>query len=286
MPFLKGTSPKIVQSNFHEFRHGDKFAKTEAKFGKKTAEKQMIAAVLNTERKSEGRMYGGVAPMTPMAPMVPESPMMPVPQSSMGTPGSPPPVIGVAGDPSLHNPYMGEKEPTASPIRKRGGALPFEHQDKIASNSLTKGAIYSKVPGRTDHHYTHVPSGSYVIPADIVSGRGEGNTIAGADRINKLFGMGPYKSAPVGQFGYGHTSSRSSGGARGNEEHMGKPVRVNLAGGEIVVPPENLLETIHRLNPGKKFTLKQMHAIMDAWVLAERKKLRKTLAKLPGPVKS
>ena len=57
-----------------------------------------------------------------------------------------------------------------------------------------------------------------------------------------------------------------------------KPVRVNLAGGEIVVPPENLLSRVHP-------DLKMAHEIMDAWVVNERKNLRKELGKLPGPVR-
>ncbi len=37
-----------------------------------------------------------------------------------------------------------------------------------------------------------VPPGSYVIPSDVVSGLGEGNTKAGADALYKQFKMGPY----------------------------------------------------------------------------------------------
>lgn len=131
---------------------------------------------------------------------------------------------------------------------------------------MTKGPILSKVPGRTDAHQTHVPSGSYVIPADIVSGRGQGNTIAGSEALQKLFKMGPHQTSLM-------KVKRAKGG--GVTE---TPVRVNLAGGEIVVPPEHLQETVHQ-------DLKRAHDIMDRWVLNERKKLRKTLARLPGPVK-
>lgn len=133
---------------------------------------------------------------------------------------------------------------------------------------MTKGPILSKVPGRTDAHATHVPSGSYVIPADIVSGRGQGNTIAGSDALQKLFKMGPYET-PLMKV----KRSRAEGGGVTEE-----PVRVNLAGGEIVVPPEHLMASV---DPD----LKRAHEVMDRWVVAERKKLRKTLARLPGPVK-
>ena len=49
MPLLKGKKNK--DKNFHEFRHGKRFARTAAKFGKKRALKQMQAVVLSTARK-------------------------------------------------------------------------------------------------------------------------------------------------------------------------------------------------------------------------------------------
>lgn len=52
MPFIKSDSPEATRENFHEFRHGKTFAKTEKKFGKKRALKQMQAAVLSNRRKA------------------------------------------------------------------------------------------------------------------------------------------------------------------------------------------------------------------------------------------
>lgn len=48
------------------------------------------------------------------------------------------------------------------------------------------GPIHAPVAGRTDHLNMHVPAGSYVIPADIVSSFGEGNTDAGFDVFDDL----------------------------------------------------------------------------------------------------
>ena len=154
------------------------------------------------------------------------------------------------------------------------------------ARSLMHGPIMSSVPGRTDAHQAAVPSGSYVVPADIVSGRGQGNTAAGMNVLQHMFRMGPYGSAP-GTIKSGSTMPKPTGMARmaklasgggKNGAHVGKPVPVNLAGGELVIPPEKLMEVVHP-------NLKHAHSIMDAWVLKERKKLRKTLAKLPGPAK-
>jgi hypothetical protein len=52
MPLIKGKSKKTKEKNFDEFRHGATFKKTERKFGRKTAIKQMQAVVLSTARKS------------------------------------------------------------------------------------------------------------------------------------------------------------------------------------------------------------------------------------------
>ncbi len=51
MPLLKGKSKQVRAKNFSELRHGKTFAHTEAKFGKRDAEKQMVAIELGNERK-------------------------------------------------------------------------------------------------------------------------------------------------------------------------------------------------------------------------------------------
>lgn len=144
---------------------------------------------------------------------------------------------------------------------------------------MTEGSILSDVPGRTDSHATYVPSGAYVIPADIVSGRGEGNTLAGAKALERLFRLDRKRPRAPRRPRPALPSGLAAGGALEAPKEPEVPlVRVNLAGGEIVVPPENLIEVVHP-------DLKTAHEIMDAWVLQERKNLRKQLAKLPGPVK-
>lgn len=60
------------------------------------------------------------------------------------------------------------------------------------SRPFSGGLINSAIPGRTDRHNIDVPSGSYVLPADVVSGLGEGNTMAGAAVVQKMFGTAPY----------------------------------------------------------------------------------------------
>jgi hypothetical protein len=52
MPLKRGTSKKTTEKNFHELRHGKTFSRTEKKYGKKRAQKQMVAIALSNKRKS------------------------------------------------------------------------------------------------------------------------------------------------------------------------------------------------------------------------------------------
>jgi hypothetical protein len=49
------------------------------------------------------------------------------------------------------------------------------------------GPVNTSTPGRGDQDPTHVPPGSYVIPADIVSHLGEGNSANGLELLSKMF---------------------------------------------------------------------------------------------------
>jgi hypothetical protein len=53
-------------------------------------------------------------------------------------------------------------------------------------NLIKGGLLHSDVPGRTDDLSISVPSGAYVIPADIVAGEGQGNNIAGSKKDTQL----------------------------------------------------------------------------------------------------
>ena len=65
--------------------------------------------------------------------------------------------------------------------RADGGGIPDNPMTPVI------GAINTATPGRADAHPTHVPPGSYVMPADIVSMMGEGNTAAGQQILAKMF---------------------------------------------------------------------------------------------------
>ena len=124
------------------------------------------------------------------------------------------------------------------------------------------GPIHSSVAGRTDHLPMHVPSGSYVIPADIISAMGEGNTMAGFKIMNDITKM------------YGGLPKAFAGGGMAGEK-----VPIVAAGGEYVIPPEVVINVGGGdMNVG--------HTELDDFVKKMRAKTVKTLKALPGPKKN
>jgi hypothetical protein len=145
---------------------------------------------------------------------------------------------------------------TAREARAMGGMSPPKPQTPTASK-LHVGPIHSPVAGRTDHLPMHVPSGSYVIPADIVSALGEGNTMAGFRTVKTMFGK-----APSGAY--------AEGGS------IGEPVAIVAAGGEYVLTPDEVAWA----GGGD---MDAGHRALDQWVKQTRAETISTLKKLPGP---
>jgi hypothetical protein len=145
---------------------------------------------------------------------------------------------------------------TAREARAMGGMSPPKPQTPTASK-LHVGPIHSPVAGRTDHLPMHVPSGSYVIPADIVSALGEGNTMAGFRTVKTMFG-------------------RATAGAYAEGGSVGEPVAIVAAGGEYVLTPDEVAWA----GGGNMDT---GHRALDQWVKQTRAETISTLKKLPGP---
>src|ERR1700748_3520854 len=49
------------------------------------------------------------------------------------------------------------------------------------------GPIIGDTGGRADKVNTNVPNGCYIVPSDVISGLGEGNSLAGMKIIERLF---------------------------------------------------------------------------------------------------
>lgn len=148
---------------------------------------------------------------------------------------------------------------------------------KIAQQ-ISQGFLHSSVPGRTDKLPISVKGGSYVLPADHVAGLGQGNSLAGSDIVNKMFKLGPYGSTPTklrgSKVSVPHLDLRGSKFADGGEA---QPTDIIAAGGEIVIPPEAIIERFGDLEKG--------HRALDKWVVDTRKKHINTLRGLKPPKK-
>jgi len=155
------------------------------------------------------------------------------------------------------------------------GPVSYFGNAPAASEKVHVGPIHSPVAGRTDHLPVHVPSGAYVIPADIISAMGEGNTMAGFKVANTIFSKIPgMQGLPGADAQLGLPEKRAMGGAT-----YGSPVPVVVAGGEYVISPED----VEHMGEGD---LDAGHRVLDAFVVKMRKKTVDTLKNLPPPKKN
>lgn len=173
---------------------------------------------------------------------------------------------------------MGTTTTTTGPTPFFGGGPPKEVENKIHV-----GPIHSSVAGRTDHLPVHVWSGSYVIPADIISSMGEGNTMAGFKIAKEVFEKPSYMKGTPGGSSFGGSMpgemalpdmpKKAEGGGVTKDA-----VPVVLAGGEYVIHPDD----VTRIGGGD---LDSGHRKLDKFVKMMRAKAIATLTKLPGPRK-
>jgi len=162
----------------------------------------------------------------------------------------------------------------------------------------------SSIPGRTDRIPMRAKPGSYVLPADVVSGLGQGNTHAGAGMWAKAImasvpgagtmgalkrgsmpkppqpSFGRMMSRPTKTFANGGVVYFANGGGMG---HNGGPpmedeyVPIITAGGEVLIDPE----VVEALGNGSETLGKRKLAES---VLKVRKQTIEHLKSLPRPI--
>lgn len=168
-----------------------------------------------------------------------------------------------------------------------GGGLSSSQEDPwwVRSEARDSGMIHAYSPGRTDTVNMEPLAGSYVIPADVVSGLGEGNTLAGSAVMDRVLNTGPHGiPMPREEHGRGppapprivNRQFQAKGGE--SEGKPGERVPVVVAGGEYMVSPEQ----VKAIGGGD---IKRGHDILDAFVLERRKRTINELKKLPPPKK-
>ena len=194
-----------------------------------------------------------------------------------------------------------------------GSATPwFERREAAGEDSGVRGFLAGTGGGRSDYRNASLPSGSYILPADIISGMGEGNSLAGAAIADKMFHTEPYGITPpkVGAHRASLPTPRApvprepvaKGGAPSASpkqeplpitragEHM--PVDVVLADGEFALSPDTIAHhpQLGRLDPNDKDpqhfrrAVKIGHDVLDHWVVEKRKEHAAEMLKLAGPV--
>ena len=167
------------------------------------------------------------------------------------------------------------------------GGMPSSQEDPWWTRKeagASSGLIHAYSPGRTDTINMEPLAGSYVIPADVVSGLGEGNTLAGAAVMDRVLNTGPGGiPLPRGEHGRGPPAPPRQPAmheARGGPQPGagGSRVPIVAAGGEYTVSPEQ----VAALGKGD---MKRGHDLLDRFVLEIRKRTLKDIKKLPGPKK-
>jgi hypothetical protein len=118
------------------------------------------------------------------------------------------------------------------------------------------GALTGATGGRADMLPMKVPNGSHVIPADVVSALGQGNSQHGHEVLAALF---PHSSSP---------KKRAGGGG----------VNIMASDGEFVVSPEDVEET-------GRGDAEHGHNVLDHFIVHTRKQNIQHLSKLPAPPK-
>lgn len=122
------------------------------------------------------------------------------------------------------------------------------------------GLLNSDVPGRTDRLPIVVAPDSYVIPADVVSGYGQGNTAGGAKILDQVFG--------------GHVAAVRK--AKGGAVTRSGNVPIVAAGGEYIVPPD----VVRSVGGGDA---RRGHQHLDKMVRERRKAVARHTMRLPPP---
>lgn len=179
------------------------------------------------------------------------------------------------------------KKADGGPVKQRmqAGGVPF--YVRSAAHGLERsGMIHSLTSGRSDRLPIGVKANSFVIPADVVSGIGQGNSMAGGAALSKMFGTAPggaampHPRAPAMRMPSAGMMQGRRGFADGGDVAMdAAPVDIMASGGEFVVPAEKVAE----IGGGD---MDHGHSILDAMVKHIRKKTIKALRKLPAPKKN
>lgn len=144
------------------------------------------------------------------------------------------------------------------------------------------GLISGPTGGRADRVPMSLAPNSHVMPADVTSGWGQGNTLSGAANLEHALSSGPFGAAlpkpPLHSGSPRGAMPRMPRMARGGvpEQHGG--IKTLVSDGEYIVSPKDVL----RIGNGD---YKRGHDWLDRLIVDSRKHIVKHMSKLPGPVR-
>jgi len=154
------------------------------------------------------------------------------------------------------------------------------------TSNMGGGFLAGTTGGRADSIKTAAPGGAYVLPADVIAGLGDGNSLAGARVMDEILRSGPHGTPQVRQgrgMGpprppsmRGEGSFYRAGGIKSSPE---APTPVKLSHGEYLVAPHHVLA----IGGGD---MEKGHRVLDHFVMAVRQRYAKRLQSLPPPVGS
>ncbi len=190
-----------------------------------------------------------------------------------------------------------------------GSDIPsFERSEMRSVEQQPYGFSLGQGGGRTDKNNLNVAASSYVLPADVVAGLGDGNSLGGAHVWDQILSSMPWgipipratghhglPTPPPNHFGEAPPSQHppiSPTMADGGEAPQ---VPIAAADGEIILHPNDVLKVGQFYSPQRDLDrypashdrmVRRGHRILDSWIKNERGKNIRKLKSLKGPVGS
>jgi hypothetical protein len=171
-----------------------------------------------------------------------------------------------------------------TPERASGGLTPqgspywSRAQQRSENSGLgATGYLHGPTSGRADEILTTAPAGSHVIPADVMSGMGEGNSLAGANVMAQMLKTGPGGMQMPQSRGRNLMPSPPRPPAQQAAGGRTEQRPVALSHGEFVITPEQ----VRAFGGGDQ---DKGHAFWDWFITEARKLIIEQMKKLPPPV--
>lgn len=196
--------------------------------------------------------------------------------------------------------------------RAAGGFTPpappyFERQEMRSLNERPYGFTVGTGGGRTDKNDISVAPSSYVLPADVMSGLGDGNSLHGAHVWDTILNSMPWGIAkPSSQGRHAppappHDAYLAQGVTGGQQQSAfadggeAPEVPIKSADGEQILSPEDVLRVGQFYSPPRDVQaypeshqrmMRRGHAVLDGFVKHVRGQTIRHLRGLKGPVGS